>query len=149
MNDNRRAPRSSDSQAWILRSRELLQHSADRLDGNARSRLNRARQAALAELDAVPASRTSLRWLAAAAITAGVALVAWRALWPDVLVSSAPATTETRIERPAPVIETPAPIELTPISAPDFELLADEQQFALIEELEFYAWLEAAEGSGG
>jgi hypothetical protein len=43
-------------QDWILRSRDLLQRSADELDGASRSRLNRARQAALEHVAARPAA---------------------------------------------------------------------------------------------
>ena len=35
------------------------------------------------------------------------------------------------------------------MTAPDFELLADEEQFEILQDLEFYAWLEANEGDEG
>ena len=48
MTDPREPAPATGSQAWVLRSRDLLQRSADDLDGHARSRLNRARLVALA-----------------------------------------------------------------------------------------------------
>jgi hypothetical protein len=150
MTDSRQPAPATGSQAWVLRSRDLLQRSADDLDGHARARLNRARQAALAGLDPRPVARSGLRWLGGAAITAGIALVVWQALLPPLLAPPESAVpTAARIASPAPVLAPPARIELTPISAPDFELLADGQQFALVEDLEFYAWLESTEASGG
>jgi hypothetical protein len=151
-------PRTSEagaSQNWILRSRDLLQHSADDLDGNTRSRLNRARQSALDALDAdpVPAPRNSLRWLGGAAIAAGLALVLWQLLPADLMRRAAPAN-DIALSAPAvaparPAIAPGPRVEAAPVSAPDFELLADPSQFALVEDLEFYAWLETAEGSDG
>ena len=59
-------------------AREWLRESAESLDGRTRSRLNRARQAALTELD--PKARR-LRWLSSPVMAAGgaaaVALVLW------------------------------------------------------------------------
>ena len=150
MTDPRKPVPSDGSQAWVLRSRALLQRSADDLDGHARSRLNRARQVALAELDPRPVAHPALRWLGGAAITAGIALVLWQALLPPLLAPPESAVpTVARIAPPAPVSAPPVRIEPTPISAPDFELLADGQQFALVEDLEFYAWLESTGGSDG
>lgn len=136
-------------QAWVLRSRTLLQRSADDLDGATCSRLARARQAALGQLDSAPQPSAWLRGIGVAAIGIGIALVAWRALLPE------PATIDTATG-PLPVAapsepspSRPSPPPDLPVAAPDFELLADPQQFALLEDLEFYAWLQASEGDAG
>lgn len=134
--------RESSPHGWVLRSRRLLDASADHLDAGALSRLNRARQAALAQLDA-PARRAPalLHWLGAGAVAAGLALVVWRGEGSDSDRRGIAA-----LEAPPAVA---APSAAMPVAAPDFELLADPDNFALVEELEFYAWLEAEEGRGG
>jgi hypothetical protein len=131
-------------QAWVLRSRALLQRSADELDGATCSRLTRARHAALAQLEAPPRAAGGLRWIGIAAIGLGLALVSWRALLPEPAMVD-PAARARPIAAPA----RPAPPPDLPVAAPDFELLADPQQMALLEELEFYAWLQASEDDAG
>jgi hypothetical protein len=141
-------PRDSSStaaQAWVLRSRSLLEASAQRLDGATLSRLNRARQAALAQL--APARREPsplLRWFGLGAVAAGLALVLWRGLLPIGDLGERLPAPLAGGDAPAVV----APTEL-PVAAPDFELLADPESYALLEDLEFYAWLQAEEGKDG
>lgn len=149
MTESRTAYSSRGSQAWVLRSRDLLQRSADDLDGESRSRLNRSRQAALAALDPVPASRSALRWVGVAAVVAGVALLSWRVLPTRIAAPTSAPVAAVPVRQPPPAVAPRVRSEPTPISAPDFELLADAQQFALVEELEFYAWLESAEDTDG
>jgi hypothetical protein len=129
-------------QAWVLRARALLDDSAAQLDAGTLSRLNRARQAALEQLDA-PARRAPalLHWLGAGAVAAGIALLVWRGMLPGQDAGSLAPLAE------APTLAAPA-VEV-PVATPDFELLADPDSFALLEDLEFYAWLEAEEGRGG
>jgi hypothetical protein len=131
-------------QAWVLRSRDLLERSADELDGATCSRLTRARHAALDQLESRAHAAGGLRWIGVAAIGLGLALVSWRALLPEpvAIEASARALPVATPSRPAP------PPDL-PVAAPDFELLADPQQLALLEDLEFYAWLQASEEDAG
>lgn len=126
---------------WVLRSRDLLERSAEDLDGATLSRLTRARHAALDSLVPAPRARGLQRWLGAAAVTAGLTLVMWRGLWPGVPDSQPPV-------RPLAQEVAPRTLAPTPVATPDFELLADAERYALLEELEFYAWLEKADATG-
>lgn len=147
MADFPKGPARPDSHAWVLRSRDLLEGSAAALDGAAVSRLNRARQRALAQLDSAPREAGALRWIGGAAVTAGLALVLWRALLLPSL-PAAPGPTGASTLPPAAVVS-PAPSADAPVAAPDFDLLADAESYALVEDLEFYAWLQASEDAGG
>ena len=106
------------------RARAALEDSAQALDAATLSRLNRARQRAL---DAARAPRRAgWRWTALA--TAACALVAALALW----------------RLPAPALAPPA--QLPP--AADLALIGDGSDLALVEDLEFYAWLDAQSADG-
>jgi negative regulator of sigma E activity len=110
---------------------EQLRASADDLDATTRSRLNQARQRALAEVAAPIWQRAG--WPAAATavgVAAGVAAVA------VVVLRDAPPGTEA----PAPVaaaLPAEAPADLELLLAP-----ADEE-LEMVEDLEFYAFLDA------
>lgn len=100
-------------------AKEAFDRSVDRLDAATLSRLNRRRQAALAEASSssVFAAREWLRWLPATGIAAAALLV--------LLVQHGPDDVE--------VITAPAP---------DLEILLSEESLEMLEELEFYSWLE-------
>ncbi len=104
--------------------RERLRHALDRsvegLDAATLSRLNRARQAALA---AASTRRRGWRW---SLRVGGLALAASAAL---ALVL-------------APGLLSP-PTPPLPATSSDFALLGEEIEPALLEELEFYAWLDS------
>lgn len=143
-NTKRTQPASSN--LWILRAQILLQRSLDDIDAQTRSRLNRGRQHALAALDAPTriAGRWLLHWIGSAAISAGVVLFVWQGTSRDAaLVPSAPP----QVQRMTAAIQ--AADSSSPVTAPDFELLADEEQFVILQDLEFYAWLEANDGNEG
>lgn len=105
------------------KARETFDASVEALDAETRSRLNRARQAAVAELDAAktPAWRS---WAPVGAVAAAlVAAVLWRV----------PGTGE------APQANGGAPLEL--------ELVAEGDDLELMsEDLEFYGWVAAQAG---
>jgi hypothetical protein len=113
MNDFDRSP-------WIDDARALLDASAQDLDAATLSRLNRARQAALARRQRGPV----VRWGFISALAASVALLLAVAAWPP--LQRAP---------------TPAPAEVT--VAADGDSAEDSLEF--YQDLEFYAWLEAQE----
>lgn len=142
MNEPRESAATA-AQDWVLRSRSLLEASAQQLDGATLSRLNQARQAALAQL-APRRESLLLRWLGLGAVTAGLALVLWRGLLP-ISDPATPLLAPLAGETPPALV---VPSEL-PVAAPDFELLADPESYALLEDLEFYAWLQAEEGKDG
>ena len=142
MNERREASPAA-SQAWVLRARGLLDESAEQLDGATLSRLNRARQEALGALAAPRRGFDLLRALGLGAVTAGLALVLWRgAGWSDTRIDP------TAGRSPPAVATAPDPAHV-PVATPDFELLVDPESYAVIEDLEFYAWLQAEEGKGG
>ena len=109
------------------RARELFDASVEGLDAETRSRLNRARQAAVAEVER--AHRSPWRtWLpaAAAASVALIAVVLWR--MPGSGMAPTALTTE-----PAPAAEV-------------VEMLATGEEIDVVsEDPEFYAWLAARE----
>ncbi len=127
MSDERKPPSTpgSGEGPWLARARERLESQARDLDAATLSRLTRARAAALAEV-ARP-QRPAWAWPAAfaTAFVLVAAVVVWR-------LPGAPA---------------PVPAAL---SADDFALITEgEDDLALYEDLEFYAWLDAQQAAGG
>ena len=86
------------------------------------SRLNQGRHRALAELQRASSVGPWLRWLPATGIAAAALLA--------VMVMRGPDGVDT-IEGPA--------------TASDFEMLLEEDSLDMLEELEFYYWLEASD----
>lgn len=151
--------RSDEPQGWILRSRALLQQSADGMDGATRSRLSRARHAALAPLQAASAGPRWIQRFGVGATVLGLAVLAWRLLGPVVVPDVGDPPRAARAPTVQPMVEAEPAIAASPAAAmeaaaaavaePDFELLADAESFTLLEDLEFYAWLEHGEGQDG
>lgn len=113
-------------------AQRLLRQGADELDAHTLSRLNRARQSALAEYDRHGARPSRLRsWqagLGAAAVCATAVIAV--ALW----VGRIPGTAS-----PGPA----APINSGAEPASDLEVvLVEDDNLEMIEDLEFYDWLE-------
>ncbi len=106
-------------------AKEAFDQSVDGLDAATLSRLNRGRQAALAELK--PSSTASVqrrfRWASATGVAATLLLV--------LIVQRGPDSVD--------VIAAPAP---------DLEILLSEESIEMLEELEFYSWLDADELEG-
>lgn len=101
----------------------LLRQSVEQLDAATLSRLNRARQTALAEFD-----RRQQRpaWLAGWQPAVGAALVALVAvgLWVGGMPGSSPVTVHAE-------------------QATDLELIFADENLDMIEDLDFYDWVEA------
>ena len=115
-------------------AQRLLRRSADELDATTLSRLNRARQNALAEYDRRAERLSRLRgWqagLGAAAVcaTALIAVALWVGRVPGPL-SPGPET---------------APVNAAVEPASDLEVvLVEDDNLEMIEDLEFYDWLES------
>lgn len=109
----------------VRRARTLFDDSVGELDAERLSKLNRARQQALEELDRRPAFGGWTRLLPAGGAAAAAVLVALLVLRTDEVAIDlpvAPTTAET-----------------------DFELLIDEDSFEMLEDLEFYSWMELAD----
>ncbi len=102
---------------------EALREQRNALDAHTASRLNQARQRALQELDR-PA-RDTLGWLpvgVAATVLAAVALVSLNMLQP-----------------------VPSPQQAASPDLPNLELMFAETDLEMLEEVEFYLWLESKE----
>lgn len=113
-----------DGEAWVGRATALLDRSTDNLDAATLSRLNRARQAALAQRGNVR------RRLALGAGFAGAVAVVFAIV----------LGLNHRFETPS--LAAPAPLQ-----ASDIDLLtSDDDALDLYENLDFYAWLEKQPG---
>ena len=106
--------------AFAKKAKQQFDESVERLDGEAQSRLNRARHAALAELGA--GRSIWVQW----APTAGVAAVAVLAV---VLWTGNPVTEDMT----------------TPAVATDMEILLTGDSLEMLEDLEFYSWIDLDE----
>lgn len=108
--------------AFAEKAKRLFDESVESLDGQTRSRLNRGRQAALAELKS--GKPVWVQWAPAAGVAAAavVAVVLWTG--------------------------NPPVDELTPMaSASDFEILLTEESLEMLEDLEFYSWIDLDENA--
>lgn len=109
----------------------MLRQSAEELDAATLSRLNQARQKAVAELQRPATSPWIARWatLGAGAAAAMLVIVLWTGRAPF-----------NRLDSPAVV-----PLAEMADAATDFELLLEEDDLEMIADLEFFAWLSDAE----
>ena len=106
-------------QNWLAQARTLLDASAESLDAATLSRLNRARQQALAQRRAAP------RWAFPAGMVSACMLLLALFVWNG---------------RGAPGAESPLAHNA---GAGDLELVSSEDSLEFYQDLEFYAWLEA------
>jgi len=119
------------------RARRLLEGSVENLDAHTRSRLNQARHAALAQLELTPGrsgAHRFMRWLLPAGGTlaaAVTAIVVWNGAGN---LSGQPGG---RAGVPDVALE-------------DVDLVSTEENLDLLENVEFYSWLDKElAGSGG
>jgi len=110
--------------AWVAQARTLLEHSAQGLDAAALSRLNRARQAALAQRRRRMPHPWWLSAGAASACALMVAVFAWHAHVATVNSQEFPLATKN-------------------VAASDMELVSGDDSLEFYQDLEFYAWLDA------
>lgn len=104
------------------RSKTLFDDSVKSLDAATLSKLNQGRQAALAEVaDKAPGSAW-LRWMPASGLAAAAVIAV-------IMMQGGPD--------PVPAIPDTA--------ATDFEMLLGDDSLEMIEELEFYSWIDLAE----
>ena len=104
-------------------AKQSFDESVDRLDAVTLSRLNRGRQAALAEI-ARPVRRWQ-QWMPASGLAAAVLLAVF-------------------------AFRGPAEVDIVGEPATDLEILLSEESIEMFEDLEFYSWLatQELEGSG-
>ena len=117
MNERKEKPADD---TFAAKAKQLFDESVEGLDANTRSRLNRSRQVALEQL---AAGRPAwVQWAPAAGVTAAavVAVVLWTG------------------DRPVD--------DVTPVAAADdFEILLTEDSLEMLEDLEFYSWIDLDE----
>lgn len=109
--------------AFEQRTRELLRDSAEGLDAGTRSRLTQARAAAMEQAHGHRTSSVWKIWVPAGSL-AGAATLAI-VLWSG----------RTDVQQPSAIVAGPPPLE-------DLEILVASESFDLLEELEFYVWVE-------
>jgi hypothetical protein len=104
-----------------VQAKALFDDSVERLDAATLSRLNQGRQKALEEVRAAGPAGQWARWVPAGGIAAAavVAVVVWQGV---VVEPSAPAAA----------------------SAADFEIMLSEDSLDMLEDLEFYSWMDTA-----
>ncbi len=112
-------PNTHDDERFAEQAKELFDDSVERLDAATLSQLNQRRQAALAEVSSKGSPVRWGRWLPAAGVTAA-------------------AVVAVVMMQGQPVVD----VDPTMEAATDFEILISEDNLDMIEELEFYAWLE-------
>lgn len=105
------------------KARSLFDDSVEGLDAKTLSKLNQGRQRALAELGRSGMPGQWLQWVPATGVVAA-ALV-------TVIIVRGPGSVEPPV----------APVG----TAADFEILLGEDSLEMLEELEFYAWMEDAD----
>jgi len=114
---------------WTDQARSLLDESAQALDATTLSRLNRSRQAALAQR--VPRRRAAWLLLPAGLVGACALLLAvgvWHARVPQTAPLASPSATV---------------VSGSTVNVVDMDLIASGDDMEMMQDLDFYAWLDA------
>jgi len=101
---------------FVAKASEAFDESVEELDAATLSRLHRDRHAALAELQRSPVVWT--RWAPAAGVAAAVVVA-------------------------VVFLQTPGCVEEIPAAVADMEILLGEDSIEMLEELEFYSWIDS------
>lgn len=114
------------------RSRDLLRAESESLSGAALSRLNRSRQSALAHLDTGPARGkfAGLLPVSGAVLAGAVVIALWLGTGPSI-TTDAPGLSEVGI-----------PVTDSSVAA-DIDVLITDDSLELLEDLDFYNWLQS------
>lgn len=123
---------SKEDEQFVQTAQELLRDSTEHLDGATLSRLNQARQQALAELSHNNSRSRSSWWIPAGAVVATAVLAA--ILWTGQMTLPTGGAIENQN-----FVAGEMPLDI----AIDVELLLAEESLEMIEDLEFFAWLDA------
>jgi hypothetical protein len=109
-----------------VQAKALFDDSVERLDAATLSRLNQGRQKALEEVRAAGPAGQWARWVPAGGVAAAavVAVVVWQGV---------------PVEHSAPAAN----------SAADFEIMLSEDSLDMLEDLEFYSWIDTANLDSG
>ena len=109
-----------------VQAKALFDDSVERLDAATLSRLNQGRQKALEEVRAAGPAGQWARWVPAGGVAAAAVVAVF--VWQGVPVEhSAPAAN----------------------SAADFEIMLSEDSLDMLEDLEFYSWIDTANLDSG
>ena len=106
----------------VDKAKALFDDSVDSIDAATLSRLNQSRHRALVELEREGSIKPWLRWLPATGVAATAILA--------VIVMRGPEGVDVITEQ---------------VTVFDFEMLLEEDSLDMLEELEFYLWLEATD----
>ncbi len=114
-----------DDKRFESKAKRLFDESVQTIDGQTQSRLNRGRQKALAELGRPPVISARGVWAPATGVAAAavVAVVLWSGNRPPTDIAP-------------------------PTNATDLEILLNEDNLEMLEELEFYSWIELDDEAG-
>ena len=113
-----------DDDLLVGKAKALFDDSVRELDAATLSRLNQSRQLALEKAAGEPGTIKWKHWVPAAGVTAAAALAV--VLWTG--------------NRPADVLTPPSTVS-------DFEILLEGDDFEMLEDLEFYHWIELDDAS--
>lgn len=113
---------AASEQQFADKAKQLFDGSVEQLDAATLSRLNQGRHVALEELHRSRSTAAWIRWLPATGVAAAAIVT--------VMVMRGPASVDIPVE---------------PDVAADFEILLEDESLEMLEELEFYSWLEAAD----
>ena len=115
-----------DERDLAVQAKALFDDSVERLDAATLSRLNQGRQKALEEVRAAGPAGQWARWVPAGGVAAAAVVAVF--VWQGVPVEhSAPAAN----------------------SAADFEIMLSEDSLDMLEDLEFYSWIDTANLDSG
>lgn len=125
MNDRNDIEIDEADELFISQAKGLFDESVQSLDAATRSRLNQGRQAALAEIATGAGFGRWNQWVPVAGVAAATvfAVVLWR---------GSPQVNEF----------------LPSATASDFEILLDRDDFEMLENLEFYSWIDFDDDAG-
>jgi hypothetical protein len=123
MNERNTKSAKTDDRLLVTKAKQLFDQSVEGLDAETRSRLNRGRHEALAHLRPGVRYGQWLQWNQRTLPAAGVA---------------AAAVVAVLIWTGRPPVDDLTP----PAMASDFEILLAEDSFEMLQELEFYSWID-------
>jgi len=106
-------------------AKQTFDESVESLDAATLSRLNRGRHRALEEMQRAKSRQQWVRWAPATGIAAAALITVMVMRGPDEVV-----------------------LPVTPVTASDFEILLDDEPLEMLEDLEFYSWIDSSDLTG-
>lgn len=111
---------NANDEELAAQAKELFDDSVERLDAAALSRLNQSRHAALEHLHSGRSSGAWGRWVPLTGVAAAALITVM-------------------------LVQGPEPVDLPSASVTDFEILLEGESLEMLEDLEFYSWLETTD----